>query len=62
MSPIDELRETVDRLCENIDKAIASEKIFCHYMSIQFEMCLWEIEKSFNELKEIKKAIGVQYV
>jgi hypothetical protein len=58
MNDINELIETVNRLCENIDKMANNEKKFCVDMQIALEQTSWEITRHANSLKELAYYFG----
>lgn len=59
MSPIEELKQTTEHLCQSIDQIIASEKFFCDNISFQIERMSWEILCMTNDLKDINAYIGI---
>lgn len=58
MNDINELVETVNRLCARIDEMAANEKKFCVDMQIALEQTSWEITRHANSLKELAYYVG----
>ncbi len=57
-TPLQELIEAADRLCNNLDIASQNEKKFCDNICMRLEQFSWEAFKMSNELKEIKEYCG----
>lgn len=58
MNDINELVETVKRLCDNIDQMANNEKKFCVDMQIALEQASWEITRHANHIKELAYYFG----
>jgi len=59
MNELDEVIETAEKLCSNLDKAALNEKKFCHDVCYELELWAWEIHRIRNNIKEIKEIYGV---
>jgi len=58
MSVLDELIETSDRLCKNLEKSSENEKQFCYDLCIELEKYSQQIYKMTNNIRELKEVYG----
>lgn len=62
MSALDELIETANRFCTNLDKAAENEKKFCTDICVELEKMSWEMLRMTNDLRQIKSYHEGYYV
>lgn len=55
MTNLEELIETTNRLCANLEKAANDEKRFCVDICLRLEQMSWEMYRTANDLKTIKE-------
>lgn len=55
MTNLEELIETTNRLCANLEKAANDEKRFCVDICLRLEQMSWEMYRAANDLKMIKE-------
>lgn len=58
MTSVQELVETINKLCENLDRMAQNEKKFCVDMQIALERTSWEMMRHANDLKELAYYVG----
>jgi hypothetical protein len=58
MSDLDELIESANRLCNNLDRAAENEKKFCQDICLQLERYSWDVYRMANNFKEIRESFG----
>jgi hypothetical protein len=58
MTALQELIDTADRLCKNLDIASQNEKNYTTNICLELERYSWEIYRMMNEIKEIKDYCG----
>jgi len=59
MTNIEELIETANKLCKNLEAASKEETRFCSDLCLKLEVMSWEMWRSANDLKEAINAYGV---
>lgn len=52
---IQELVDTVDRLCQRLDQLAENEKNFCYNLQQEFERYSWDLFRISNNLKSIQQ-------
>jgi hypothetical protein len=57
MTNLQELIETANRLCANLEKAANDEMKFSVDIQLKLEQMSWEMYRTANDLKEIKEYI-----
>jgi hypothetical protein len=58
MTDLEELIQTADRLCKNLDMIAQNEKKYTTNICIELERYSWEMYRMRNELNEIKEYLG----
>lgn len=58
MSPIDDLIESADRLCRNLEIASENEKKFCSDLCLELERYSWETHRMSNGIRSLKEIYG----
>lgn len=58
MTDLQELINTANSLCNNLDKAASEEKRFCDEIIVRLEQMSWEVFRTANELEEIKSYLS----
>jgi hypothetical protein len=58
MSNIQELIDTADRLCQNIDTTIENDKKYCDDVLMELERISWSMLRMRNDLMTIKQWEG----
>ena len=58
MSNLDQLIETCEILCRNLDKSIASDKFFTDDINFSLEKMSWDAFRMIGDLREIQNYIG----
>jgi len=59
MNEINELIDTVHKLCARIDNIIENESRFCVDMQIALEQTSWEMCRQADSLRELAYYVGV---
>ncbi len=58
MTDLEQLIQSADNFCANLDLAAKNEKKFCDKLLFEFERMGWEAYRMSNDLKQIKEYQG----
>ncbi len=58
MTDLEQLIETANRFCDNLEKAAQNELKFCYDVCLELERYSWEMHRMANDIKNMKEYYG----